>query len=426
MKSRITYTWCVLLLAITFTNGQSSQKLKIFLDCNQQWLCDMDFLRKEFSTVDFVRDRALSDVHIISNIQFTGNGGESNTLKFIGQKSLAHKTDTITYFNDVTVVDDTKRRRMLKHLQLGLIPFFIANGSTDLVDITIKSDSSKTKKPLHDPWNYWQYNIYSSGYFYGDQNQASAQIYNSLSAGRETTKNKFVVELFNNINRTKFTYYDSQKDTTEIVKVVNDRQNIFSRYIVKHNEHFGYGLQTGYRRSVFDNIDAQFTLLPQIEYSIHPYSKFNDKRIVLGYSIGPKYFNYKDTTIYLKTKELLFQQSLNIITSYTKPWGNINLGAFWSNYLQDFSKNNFSLGGAITWNIFKGFKFSVGGSFDLIHDQISLPKYNASRDDLLTQRRLIATSYNYNLGIGFTYTFGSIYNSQVHPTFRGLSYSLNI
>ena len=79
----------------------------------------------------------------------------------------------------------------------------------------------------------------------------------------------------------------------------------------------------------------------------------------------------------------------------------------------------------MSWNVFKGFRFSVGGSYELIHDQISLPKFNASRDDLLIQRRLIATSYNYFVGIGFSYTFGSIYNSQVNPTFRGLNYSIS-
>ena len=84
-----------------------------------------------------------------------------------------------------------------------------------------------------------------------------------------------------------------------------------------------------------------------------------------------------------------------------------------------------SIGGGISWNIFKGLQFAVGGNFEFVHDQISLPLEGASRDDVLTRRRLIATTYDYFMGIGFSYKFGSIYNSQVHQTFKGLNYNLN-
>ena len=128
----------------------------------------------------------------------------------------------------------------------------------------------------------------------------------------------------------------------------------------------------------------------------------------------------------MKTKEVLLRQGAGVIASFTKDWGNINIGAFWNNYLNDLSKNRFFLGGAVSWNVFKGFKFSVGGNYELVHDQLSIPKLGASRDDLLTQRILIASSYSYFMGVGFSYTFGSIYNSQVHPTFRGLNFNLSL
>jgi hypothetical protein len=70
-------------------------------------------------------------------------------------------------------------------------------------------------------------------------------------------------------------------------------------------------------------------------------------------------------------------------------------------------------------------QFGVGGNFEFIRDQISLPKSGASRDDVLTRRRLIASNFSYFMGVGFSYRFGSIYNSQVNPTFKGLNYSLN-
>jgi hypothetical protein len=414
-----------ILIATNYLSAQSNEKLKVYLECNQERLCDPDFIRNEMSAVDFVRDRFLCDIQIISNVQFT-NSGESNTLRFIGQKNYEGKLDTITYFNDVTATDDIKRKKMLKKIQLTLIPYLVKLNQTDDIEVTIKSNTSTIKKEdKKDPYNLWQFTIGSSGFFDGDKNYSSANINNSITAGRETSKNKFTLELFNNINRNTFIIFDDAGNLKEEIKVQNDRQGAFTRYTKKLDEHWGIGLQGNFNRSVFDNIDYSIGVLPQVEYSFSPYSKFNDQRFILSYGIGARHQNYRDTTIYFKTKETLMRHTVTAIASVTKPWGTLNLGADWSNYFDDWSKNNFSLQGSVSWNIFKGFKFSVGGSFEVIHDQISLPKLDASRDDLLTKRRLIATSYQYFGGIGFSYTFGSIFNSQINPTFRGLNWGLN-
>jgi hypothetical protein len=37
--------------------------------------------------------------------------------------------------------------------------------------------------------------------------------------------------------------------------------------------------------------------------------------------------------------------------------------------------------------------------------------------DILLQRKQMATQYEYFTGFGFTYTFGSIYNNVVNPRF---------
>ncbi len=417
-----------LLFLFTFTNSLFSQneKLKIFLTCNESWLCDQEFLRNELPIVDFVRDRFLCDVQIISNVQFNGNGGENNTIRFVGQKKFEGKEDTLLYFNDVTATDDIKRKKMLKYIQVGILPYLMKSGKTDLIGIEFKSDTENAeKKGTKDPWNFFQISIGSSGFFNGNRNSAESSINNSITVSRETQDNKFYLSFNNNLQRRKFTYYNSESDTTEVIKVLNDRQNAFSQYTVKHNEHWGFGLRASYSRSVFDNIDARIAFFPQIEYSVFPYKDYNSARLILSYSIGSVNFNYKDTTIYFKTKESLIRQDFDAIADFTKPWGNISIGLTYTHYLHDVSKDNFNLGGAIKWNIFKGLKFSVGGYYQLIHDQLSLPKQNASRDDLLTQRRLIASSYEYFTGIGFSYTFGSIYNSQVHPTFRGLNWGID-
>ena len=44
-------------------------------------------------------------------------------------------------------------------------------------------------------------------------------------------------------------------------------------------------------------------------------------------------------------------------------------------------------------------------------------KQNLSVDQILLQRKELATQFEYFTSFGFTYTFGSIYNNVVNPRF---------
>lgn len=411
--------------------GQSrvNDKIKIYQDCSQQWLCDQEYLRNELKMVDFVRDRFLCDVHVIMNVQFNGGGGEITTLSFAGQNKFAGLKDTLTYFNNSVTTDDIKRKKMLQHLKLGLIQYISKSPLAEKIEIQYKAnEDEKVEQQKNDPWNYWQFSLGVSGFFNGDRNLKSQNVYSFVSANRETEKNRFNFNVNYNINRSNYSiFYKNNEgiDTSEVVKVTRDEQNAFLNYVVKLTDHWGAGIQSNYSRSIFNNIDTRIRLAPSIEYSLLSYKDFNTQRVVFSYEIGPQYSNYRDTTIYFKTKETLMQQSIGLVTSFTKPWGTINFGSFFTAYMDDINKNNLFIGGGINWNVFKGFKFGLGGNFQLIHDQISIPKQGASRDDVLTQRRIIASTYDYFMGIGFSYTFGSIFNSQVNPTYKGLNYNIS-
>ncbi|MEE4215755.1 MAG: hypothetical protein V2I34_11870 [Bacteroidales bacterium] len=62
---------------------------------------------------------------------------------------------------------------------------------------------------------------------------------------------------------------------------------------------------------------------------------------------------------------------------------------------------------------------NLGGSFAFIHNQVSLVKGGASSEETLLRRKELETNYNYFMHLGFSYTFGSIYNNVVNPRFGG-------
>src|SRR3954469_24818102 len=96
LKRLIPILVCALALvapAVSARAGQASQPqtpqpakarqemVRLFLDCG---MCDDDYLKKEVTFVDYVRNREDADVHLLVTIQETGGGGAQWTLKFIG------------------------------------------------------------------------------------------------------------------------------------------------------------------------------------------------------------------------------------------------------------------------------------------------------------------------------------------------------
>ena len=414
------------LSALSFlSNAQtasSTEKVKVFLDCTQRWLCDFDYVRQEVKMVDFVRDRFIADVQVIVNTQFSGGGGEQNQLSFLGLKKYISKSDTLVYFNNPTMTEDEKRKQLVKYLKLGLISYVNKTSLAEEIQITYSpKDSTASQQTAaqqkKDKWNFWQFRVGASGFFNGNQNFKNENIYSSINATRETNSSRTNVLVDFNTRKSVYAVSATEKE------IVRFRDISFSfNHTKKLNEHWGIGIGGETVQSLFLNIDNRATLMPRIEYSITPYSKFNSERIIVRYLAGPEYSNYGDTTIFLKTKEWQLKQSVEAIASFTKPWGSINVGGFWSNYFSDFDKNNLSFYGGVNWRIFKGFQFNTYGGYSFIRDQINVKKGNVSSTDVITQRRALLSNYNYFISVGFNYTFGSIFNNAVFPAFRSLNF----
>ncbi|HEX6334133.1 MAG TPA: DUF481 domain-containing protein [Flavisolibacter sp.] len=419
---KIAGTALVLFCCLTAFCQSPVDKVRVFLDCTQGWLCDFDFVRSELKMVSFVRDRFDADVHVQVNTQNSSSGGVQAQVIFLGLRNFQGASDTLTYFNDPTTTSDDQRKKMVQYLKLGLVRFIAKTPMADHLGITLSDaaiEIAATAPRQKDPWNYWVFQFGSSGSFNGSQNNRSSNLYGYVNATQETETWKISFNLSLDRNRTIF------KQDNEEIRF--DQKNYSGGVSVARaiNSHWSYGISSSYQNSLFRNIRTGFTLRPRLEYSIFPYEKFNNQRIVVQYFVGPVYNRYYDTTIFFKTEEFQVQQSLYMITSFNKPWGNVNLGVFWSNYFDDFEKNNLSFNGAVSWRITKGLNFGIYGYYGLIQDQITLRKGAVTRDQLLTNNRELLSSFEYNLGLGFSYRFGSVSNSIVNPRFKGLSYSVN-
>jgi len=169
--------------------------------------------------------------------------------------------------------------------------------------------------------------------------------------------------------------------------------------------------------SSYNNTDLQVILYPAIEYNLFKYAESTRKQLRFLYGIGMVHSNYTDTTLYDKTMETLFAHTMMVSMEVKQKWGSASAHLSGAHYFHDLSFNNMNFGSSLNFRLFKGFSLRVSGNITFIHDQLSLPKEDASVEDILLRQRQLATQYRYNFRIGISYSFGSIYNNVVNPRF---------
>jgi hypothetical protein len=68
----------------------------------------------------------------------------------------------------------------------------------------------------------------------------------------------------------------------------------------------------------------------------------------------------------------------------------------------------------------RGLSLALEGTTSRIRDQLSIPRRGVTAEEVLLRLRRLRSGFEYNLQIGLTYTFGSIFNTIVNPRFGNL------
>lgn len=410
MIKKILFSALILLVASTSilaqNENQKDKAIRVFLDCS---FCDVDHIRKELTVVNYVRDRKDAQVHILTTTEYTGSGGRKYTTFFLGQKEFKGQADTLNFSITADATDDEIRNKQLDLLKIGLVRFVAKTPLTDRIKVTY--EDKEDEEEITDKWNSWVFELNGDGYFNGEQSYKSMSLYSGVSAQRVTDDLKTEFWLSYNYSESVYKY-----DDTTVISTRNNKY--FSHQLVKSiNDHWSYGYELEVFSSLFQNIEFSTKLYPAIEYNIFPYSKSNRKQLRIIYGLGPKQFNYIDTTIYNKTAELLFGQQLGVATQFKEEWGTVNVSLVGNNYFHDIKKNRLEFYTRLNLRLFKGLSLSVQGGVSLIHDQLNLAKGDISPEDVLLHRKQLASQFDYWGSVGLSYSFGSIYNNVVNPRF---------
>lgn len=390
---------------------EENATLKVFLDCNS---CDNTYIKQNLGNVEFVRDQNFADVHLFFTRQTNGSGGRAYEIDFIGKNEFKDLNDQLSFSTDFNMTDDDIRKKTLKFIKLGLIRYWVKKGKVENISVIIVNPeiNEDVKENLVDPWNYWVFGVNANGWFNGQETSKFSNLNLSLSAKRVTEKNKFSYRMGFSENKSTFSY-----DGEDIVSKQNSKYINVSD-VISISNHWSTGAKASVGSSVYSNRKFYWSFKPALEYNFFKYSESAKKQLTLAYENGLVHQDYIERSVFGEDKETLWEHQLNLGGSINQKWGNIYGEASFEQYLHDTTLNSLSFYLGTSIRLFKGFNLNLSGDYSITRNQINLPAGDVTLEELLLQQQQLQSGYNYFFNIGFSYSFGSIYNTIVNPRFN--------
>jgi hypothetical protein len=379
----------------------------LFIDCNR---CDFSHIRSEITFVNHVRDPAHARIHVIVTDQATGTGARVYTFRFLGRGEYVGVDNTLTFATTPTSTAAEDRDGVARTLMLGLVPYVARTPLASQVQVRFRDTGVAQPAETHDPWRNWSFEIYGGGNVSAETTQSSWNARYGFYANRVTEEWKIRLRPYFNHNVRTIRRGDDPP-----IRVDQRRHGLETYLIRSLGEHFGAGIFSEYVTATQDNLNHGVTLAPAVEYSFFPYGEAASRQITLSYRIGYEMADYIEETIYEKLEESLVQHALEGAVRIRQSWGSIFSGLTGSNYLHDSSLHRLAFNGNVSFRLGGGVSLNVGGNYQRINDQLGLPRGDASLEDILLQRRRLATTYRTSGSVGLSYNFGSIFTNVVNP-----------
>lgn len=418
----------LVLLAFGFPSVISAQvddddpRLRVFLDCPSGG-CDRNFFITEHPYAVFTQDRLDAEIHLLITRISTGSGGSEYTLQFIGQRGLRGRVDTLVTSTPPNITDDMRRRSLSRMVHVGLVSRLArsAQGAGLAERLLVAYDPlvGEAGVPVQaprDPWNLWVYRIRLNGNAESESRSGEYRLFGALSANRVTEEWKLEFNADNEYRARRFKLSDggerrfilrSAQATARIVRSVSEHWSVGTRARVGLNE--------------FRNEDAYTNVDLSAEYNLFPWREATSRQLVGIISVGGRFADYREITIFDQTEELRPVAQAVIAGESRQAWGQLDGALRYTQYLHDTDRYNVTFNGRTTLRLSRGLSLELSAEASKVQDQLYLPRGNVSDDEVLTRQRALATAYRLRGSVGLSFTFGSIFNNFVNPRLNELN-----
>ena len=403
------------------TDGVREGALRVFLDCDGQG-CDDDRFRTDINWVSWVRDRTLAQVHLIVTSSQTGGGGNRYSLEFIGLQDLDGDNDVLPLTTLSTDTQDEIVTALTRVISAGLARYSAAIGQpVGLVagdpDEGGGGDDDDTDEivsgaEVQDPWNFWVFEISGQGNLEGEEFENERSFNAQFDASRTTDIWKFQLDAFGNVSR-------EERELDEGAISVVERTNWSVDFLLARTlaPNWSAGLVAGAGASSRLNQKFGADVAAALEYSFFPYEEAPRRSLTARYDLRMQHYDWEEVTIYGETAETRPQHAISLGLFQQQAWGESFVSVDASQFLHDGTKWNVGLNGELEFRITRGLNLDLEGGVGWIEDQLFISGEGLTPEEILLGQYERETDITYELGVGLSFEFGSIFNNVVNNRF---------
>jgi hypothetical protein len=302
----------------------------------------------------------------------------------------------------------------VRTLKLGLVRYALHTGLGNQLQVTHAAPTEGRKtvsgsRSGEDPWNYWVFRARANASGEIESSNESRQYNGSFSANRVTDAWKMSLSAFQDYRENVYTYSDGSTYTS-----VRRSYDATSQVVKSLTDHWSAGGKAFIAQSTYENKDRVLNASAAVEFSVFPYAESTRRQFTFQYVLGVSAYDYIEETVYAKMSETVGLHVFRTSFDLRQTWGSLSADVDLSQYLHDLSKYRRSLSVEGDVRLFKGFALNFNARTSGIHDQIYLPKGEATDEEVLARQRQLATSFRHSFRVGISYTFGSIFSNVVN------------
>jgi hypothetical protein len=281
----------------------------------------------------------------------------------------------------------------------------------------LQVDATFGSKPVatlatSDPWNHWIFSLNGAGEIEAEETTEETEW--GLTFGADRVTPQWKVSFGSEFNQSD---QDFELDDGERLSATT-RTRSFNWLVVRSaGEHWSFGGRGQVRSSTFDNTELEVELAPAVEWNFFPYSMYTRRQLRLQYAIGGVFRRYYEVTLFGKLEETRSRQEMSLTYEQRERWGTLEGSGEFSNYFPGLSTNRLSVEGEANVRIARGLSFTFEASASRIRDQLSLPRRDATPEEVLLRLRQLSSGFEIEARFGLTYQFGSRFASIVNPRF---------
>ena len=256
--------------------GATTSPVNVFIDASG---IDVNYIKEEFTQVNYVSNKDVSNVHILGTRQSTG-GGSHYQFFFIGYKEFAGKNDTLSYYTNSIQTESEIREGYTKAVVTGLIHYLaLANYYLDL-EIANSQSQRGGAVVEEDPWDSWVFDIGLQGSASGEASRKNQSYSGDLEIIRVTPDWRFEFLFDYSSNKRIFQHEEYYSENKTVVGGAN--------YWILNSlgPHAGIGVIGEVEHNSIDNYDFNSVSALAVEYNIFPYEMSSRRQLYICYSAG--------------------------------------------------------------------------------------------------------------------------------------------